>query len=209
MPSIYQRVAALRGQRDLVVRQHADALLLKDVLVTRGVVLERAQLIIQSAAQRTQAQLEYRISELVSLALAHVFPQPYTMVLRFENKRGRTEAGLYFKDQLGNEVCPMDASGYGVVDVAALALRITLWSLQKPRKRATLILDEPTKFLHSKDAHAKLAQLLQDLSARLKLQFIIVTAEEWDVSMANRVFRVTKNGPESVVEVEDANVVGT
>jgi len=202
MSTIYQRVSALRGQCDLVTRQFTEAQQLKSTLQQRGIVLERAQLVIQAAAQKTQSQLEYQVSELVSLALAHVFPHPYTMVLRFENKRGRTEAGLYFKDAEGNEMCPMDASGYGVVDVASFALRLSLWTLRKPRSRATIVLDEPLKFL-SRDLQSKAAEMIQDLSKRLKLQFIIVTHEEQLVAGANRVFRVTKSGPVSNVEVEE------
>ena len=202
MATLQQRVSALCGQRDLVINQLTDAELEALSLKQHGIILERAQLVIQNAAQQTQAQLEYQVSELVSLALAHVFPQPYTMVLRFENKRGRTEAGLYFKDAEGNEMSPMDASGYGVVDVASFALRLSLWTLCKPRSRATIILDEPFKFV-SKDLQLRVAEMLQDLSARLKLQFIIVTHEEQLIAGANRVFRVTKNGAVSNVEVEE------
>ena len=205
METLLQRVSALRGQRDLVVNQFTDAELEAANLKRWGVVLERAQLVIQNAAAVTQKQLEYSISELVSLALAHVFPQPYVMVLRFENKRGRTEAGLYFQDKDGNEMSPMDSSGYGVVDVASFALRLSLWTLRRPRSRATILLDEPFKFV-SKDLQSKVAEMLQDLSSRLKLQFIIVTHEDQLVEGASRVFRVTKEGAISNVAVETVNV---
>ena len=62
-------------------------------------------------------------------------------------------------------------------------------------------MDEPLKFL-SKDLQSRAAEMLQDLSHRLKLQFIIVTHEEQLVEGADRVFRVTKTGQYSKVEQE-------
>lgn len=202
MSELQQRVSILRGKFDLLREELELSSKRLDYVENQAKVLERSQQVIQEAAKRTQEQLEYQISELVTLALTSVFPQPYNMVLRFENKRGRTEAGLYFKDEQGNEVSPMEASGYGVVDVASFALRLALWTMRRPKSRATIILDEPFKFV-SKDLQPRVADMLRDLSDRLRVQFIIVTHEETLVDAANRVFRVRKNGNESKVIVEN------
>jgi len=189
---INRRVAELTGARDHLLRQQATLLEQKEGNDTGAVRLEKAQLIIQAAAKATQEQLSYRISELTSLALAQVFSDPYELRVTFENKRGRTEAVLSFVESNGNEVEPMEASGGGAWDVASLALRLSLWSLQKPRSRATMVLDEPFKFLHGEDPQRRVGQMISELSKRLKVQFIIVTQEEWGTEFADRVFRVTR-----------------
>lgn len=199
-----RRIAELTGARDHLLRQQTEQLAAKEANDQLALRLEKVQLIIQAAAKVTQEQLSYRISELASLALAQVFADPYELIVRFENKRGRTEAVLLFADGGGNEVDPMEASGGGVWDVASLALRLSLWSLQNPRSRATMVLDEPFKFLHGEGPQRRVCRMVQELAKRLKVQFIIVTQEEWGTEYADRVFRVSRASKKvpSVITVE-------
>jgi len=139
--------------------------------------------IIQCVAQLTQKELEYHISEVVTLALQAVFPRPYKLILKFVLRRNRTEADILLEDEEGNQVSPMDATGGGVVDIASFALRIALWTLSKPRLRNTIILDEPFRFLSS-DLQNKAGAMLRELSDKLKIQFIIITHEEQLLSAA-------------------------
>jgi len=159
--------------------------------------LQQAQLILQSVAKLTQDELCFHISELVTLALEAVFPDPYKFVLEFVLRRGKSEADLYFLK--GKErVHPTTASGGGAVDVAAFALRVSLWSLKRPRTRNVLILDEPFRFL-SEDLQPKASQMLKEISERLKLQMIIVTHEYQLLESADKVFDVKmKKGISSV-----------
>ena len=83
----------------------------------------------------------------------------------------------------------MDASGGGAVDVAAFALRVASWSMQHPRSRATIILDEPMRFL-STDLQPKASEMLKQLSEKLGLQFIIITHEEELADEADKVFEI-------------------
>jgi ABC-type uncharacterized transport system YnjBCD ATPase subunit len=152
-----------------------------------------AQALIQTVAQATQKQLEYHISELVSLALAAVFPHPYSLRLDFELRRGRSEAVLSFSRGDGERIDPLSASGGGPVDVACWALRVSLWSLRNPKSRRTILLDEPFRFV-SRDLQPRASAMLKEISAKMKLQFIIVTHEENLVECADRVFEVTMNG---------------
>ena len=54
------------------------------------------------------------------------------------------------------------------------ALRIACWSMQSPRTRPTIIIDEPFRNL-SKKFHLPASQMLQEISDKLKIQFIIST----------------------------------
>jgi len=103
---------------------------------------KKAQIIIQVVARATQEELEYQITEPVSLALSAVYPEnPYEMDAEFViTGRGNTECHLNFRRE-NNLVSPMDASGGGPVDIAGFALRLSAWSLAQPRSRPVLLLD--------------------------------------------------------------------
>ena len=161
--------------------------------------LRDAQAIVQCVAQATQEKLRYHISKLVSLALEAVFDDPYQLNLDFVLKRNRSEAELTFSRDDGDKVHPMSASGGGAVDVAAFALRVSLWNLERPRSRNVIVLDEPFRFLSS-DLQPKASEMLKQISSKLGIQFIVITHEEELLDCADRVFHVgIHNGVSKVV----------
>lgn len=149
---------------------------------------EQAREVIKETGLKTQQALAFHISDITSLALQAVFPEPYDLVVDFVQRRNKTECDLWFERD-GERLSPMDASGGGAVDVAAFALRVASWSMQHPRSRATIILDEPMRFL-STDLQPKASEMLKQLSEKLGLQFIIITHEEELADEADKVFKV-------------------
>lgn len=140
----------------------------------REVELARfAQEIIQFVAQAIQQKAHERVSKVVSSCLSSVFNDPYTFKIEFERKRGRTEAKLRFTRD-GLDVDPMEASGGGMIDVAAFALRVACLIMHRPRLRQILILDEPFKFV-SAEYRDNIRAMLEKLSVDLGLQIILVT----------------------------------
>jgi len=160
---------------------------------------EKAQAIIQKVAKDTQEQLEYHISDIVTLALDTIFDDPYRFKIEFVLKRNKTECELVF-ERRGKKIKPLDASGGGVVDVASFALRIALWTLQAPKSRNTIILDEPLKFL-SKDLLPRACNLLQELHKRLSIQFVIVTHLDELKDCADKIFEIRiKKGVSKLIQ---------
>lgn len=150
---------------------------------------EQAQKILQLVAKQTQEQIIIHISGIVTLALNSIFDEPYEFKLDFIEKRGKTEAEMYFlKD--GKKIDPMTASGGGVVDISAMALRVALWSLSN--KSNTIIMDEPMKFI-SKNYIEKATEMLKMLSEKLKIQFLIVTHINELKEKADKIFEVKIN----------------
>jgi len=147
---------------------------------------EQAREIIRSVGIATQSQLSFHISDITSLALDAVFNDPYSLVAEFVQRRNKTECDLYFERD-GNQVDPLSASGGGAVDVAAFALRVASWSMQRPKSRSTLILDEPLRFL-SADHQEKASVMIKELSKKLGIQFIIITHEPILASYADKIF---------------------
>jgi len=149
---------------------------------------EEAREIIREVGLKTQEQLQYHISDITSLALEAVFEEPYELVAEFTQRRNKTECDLLFIRD-GMRADPLSASGGGAVDVAAFALRIAAWSMGSPRKRNTIVLDEPLRFL-SVDKQERASMMIKELSDRLGLQFIIITHETTLTEYADRVFSV-------------------
>ncbi len=155
--------------------------------------LEKAQNIVLIAGKETQKQIQFHISDIVSLALEGVFRDPYKLVLDFVERRSKTECDIFF-ERNGERMKPLDSSGFGAANVASFALRVAAWCMQSPRSRNTIILDEPFKDL-SEDNQEAASLMVKELSRRLNLQFIIVTHKQALATSADRVFRTTiKNG---------------
>lgn len=159
---------------------------------------EKAQMIIQVVAKETQQQLESHISNLVTMALATVFSDPYKFKIKFIEKRNKTECELLLERD-GEEFDPMAATGGGIVDIVSFALRVALWNIARPRSRNVLILDEPFRFV-SRDLQPKAASLLKRISKELELQIIMVSHSQDLIEEADKVFDIKiKKG---VTEVE-------
>lgn len=198
LTQIRNRLEQEKGKLSLAKNQLGMA---KDKLTTLSSVqdgVNEAQIIIQTVAQKTQSQLSIEVSNLVTMALESIFPEPYKFSCNFMLRRGKTECDLLF-ERNGEFHDPMSSSGGGVIDVASLGLRVSLWSLTKS-SRPVIVLDEPMKHLSS-DLRPKAAELIKTLSEELGLQIIMITHAEEFINTADKIFYVNlKNGQSNVVE---------
>ena len=172
-----------------------------DNLNNRIKLLEQAQVFLQRVAQDTQSQLKFQIEDIVNLALETCFPNEYEFQLQFNIARGKTDAELVFLSQkTGRPIDPMNASGGGVVDLTAFALRIASYALEQGVDNV-IILDEPFRFI-SRDLQARAGEILKSLSTKLGLQIVMVTHIGQMIDVADKVFEVKKNSDgRSVVKV--------
>ena len=193
------RVDKLSMQEEEKKNQLQDIIERKRILKKKYNDSLKAQALIQKVAKETQQKLEYHIGNVVTMAQAAVFPDPYGFELEFVERRGKTECDIWFvKD--GERMEPMFSSGGGALDIASFALRCAFWSLK--RTRSTIILDEPMKFL-SRDLQDKASEMIKMLSEKLGLQFIIVSHIDELISSADKVFRVSQE--KGISKVEEVN----
>ena len=157
---------------------------------------EKARAIIQLVAQETQQQLEFHISELVTLALAGVFEKPYEFKAEFTQRRNRTECDLFF---IRNGQRVNKHRGGGALNVASFALQTSIWSLKKTRP--VLFLDEPFRFL-SRGLQDKAVTILKQISSKLNLQILMITHSPDMAEGADRTFNVSISGEITKVEQE-------
>jgi ABC-type Mn2+/Zn2+ transport system ATPase subunit len=130
---------------------------------------------VQIVCQVIQQKVHDQIAEVVSMCLQAVFEDPYEFRIRFDKKRGRTEAVLTFiRDGIELDD-PLNEIGGGVIDVASLALRLAAILLSRPIKRRLVILDEPFSNIRGKGNKARTRKMLQNLAEKLDFQIIINT----------------------------------
>ena len=136
-----------------------------------------------------------------------VFDNPYKLVVEFVQRRNKTECDLFF-ERSGNRIDPISSSGGGAVDVAAFALRIASWSMQAPKSRNTIILDEPFKHLRGKAENERVLQMIKEISLKLIIQIIMIGDEKVSkdtiLNIADKVFETEiKQGKTSIKEIND------
>jgi DNA repair ATPase RecN len=132
-----------------------------------------ARKVAQEVAQQLQQKAHSQIAGIVTKCLGLVFDEPYEFKIEFEQKRGKTEAKLLFREGV-HDMNPMEEGSGGVIDVAAFALRLTNLMLATPKLRKLIVLDEPFKGISIENA-PKIGRMLKVLAKELKVQIVFVT----------------------------------
>ena len=181
-----------KGMKNQLINLLEKSKLEKNQLEQKLKYVEQAQVFLQKVAQETQEHLKFQIEDIVNLALETCFPGEYEFEILFEISRGKTSAELSFKDQRsGRPIDPINASGGGVADVVAFALRIACYAMENGTDNL-IVLDEPMKFV-SRDLLANVCEIFRTLADKLNLQVIMVTHIPELIDVADRVFVVKKN----------------
>lgn len=163
----------------------------KKITLKRSLIhSQKAQVIIHEVVKKIQEKLQYQISDLGSLAISSIFPDPYVLKCDFVSKRGKVEAEMFFEKN-GNLTDPLASTGGGVVDVASMALRFSFWALRTPRTRPIILLDEPLKWLKGGDLPEKGSEMIKKISKRLNLQIIMVSHDPDLINSADKVIEVS------------------
>lgn len=170
---LQKRVSELSQAWTQARRKVGESRALLEECLERSVRAVEAQELAQQVAQQVQQQAHEAIAGVVSQCLEAVFDEPYEFKILFDRKRGRTEAQLVFERD-GEQVDPLTASGGGVIDVAAFALRLSCLMLSQPPVRKLLVLDEPFKFV-SREYIGRVRTMLEKLAEDMEVQFVIVT----------------------------------
>lgn len=154
--------------------------------------LKESRAIVQIVAQKTQEKLEFRISKMVSTALAAVYDDPEEFQIEFRQFRNRTECWPWLVNpKTGHKRTPAFSAGGGALDIASFALRCAIWSIKKTRP--CLILDEPFKYV-SLGLQNKCSEMVKRLTDKLNLQVIMISHLPRINIAADRNIKITKEG---------------
>lgn len=163
-------------------------------------VLSKAQTIVNTVTILTLEEIKRFIQDSVTLCLNIVYGDKYRFVLDYDVKRGRSEANTFIQKN-GEKMDPRDECGGGVIDVASIGLRLTLWVLAQPRTAAMFWMDEPFRFV-SKDLTPKITEMLQEVVATFGTQIILVSHNDELIDGCDKTLRIVHDGQKSsVVEI--------
>lgn len=175
-----------KGKQSILQKQLLQYTQIKAALEERAKAIQEAQLYIQKVAIETQAKVVVKIEAIVNKVIQTVFPD-YSFELKYEIKRGKSEAQLKFYKGL-NEIDVMESDGGGVCDVTSVALRLAIWSLSSTAN--IMLLDEPDKCL-SVDLRPRFSEVLHELSNKLNLQVITPSHSTSTQEIADKLFTIS------------------
>jgi len=199
-----ERIQFLKGkaaqlQEDLFL-QNIEKRKLKKELDTA----KKAQAIIQYAAQATQKKIEYSISEITSLSLSAVFDRPYKFICRFKKFGSKSTHCDFLFSVDGEEIDPTSSDSGGACNIAALGLLCTIYTLTQPKTRPILFIEEPFLELKGRRANIRGLKLINLLSRKLGIQFIIISDERVDIKYikkySDKVFKATMEKGISIIK---------
>jgi len=161
--------------------------------------LIKTRWLLTEASRLTQMNIQNQIESLVTMAIRSVYERDFKFLVEFEIKRNKTECLLRVQEGEKEPYIPKEDQGGGLLDVISLALRIVLWSMEKPRSRNIFILDEPGKWTGV--LIVKFGEMLKEISKELGLQILMVTHDSELVEIADRAWKVIHDGRFSEVKL--------
>ena len=167
----------------------------QDLLISKKIYYDnllKARLLLTEASRLTQTRMKEKVESLVTMVLQGVYGVQYKFLVDFEIKRNKSECLLRVQKGSGEPFIPKDEQGGGLLDVIGFALRVVLWSIERPRKRAFFMLDEPGKWTGNNIN--KFGEMIREVSEKLGIQILLVTHDENLILIANRNWKVRHNG---------------
>ena len=142
-----------------------------------------------SVGKATQDALIQYFENLGTSLLQTIYGSEYKFTLVFEIKRNKSECTP--KVMKGDiQVDLKDEIGVGVVDVLSYAMRLAIWSLQKPRTEPVFILDEPFKYV-DKNKRSLIGEALQGLTESLGAQTIMISHDDELIDIGNSAYQIS------------------
>lgn len=175
----------LSGQIDQISKEYKSAESeISNMVEARNIIAE--------ASRITQEQFKEFVESLITLAIQSVFPdKDYKFIVDFVLQANRSQIFLMVQQGDKEPYLPEDEQGGCLLDIISFALRIVLWSLEKPRSRNVLIFDEPFRWTGA--LTEKAANMMKEISGKLDIQIIMVTHDERLSEVADRSWHVTRD----------------
>lgn len=204
------QIRRLEGERHLHEEQLKASI---DVLKSSEIqmqLFEDSLAFLRGVSDSARTEMVNKVEFFVTKALEKIFGQG---LLRFKIdmkvKQGIPFAEFQLEDLVtGVTLGVIDSYGGGVGDCVSIVLRLALLEMQDPINTGPVVLDETGKFL-SDDKQEKFGEFLREWSEQFNRQIILVTHKQGVIKHANRIFKVSKDDSESMVDCVDANAVTT
>lgn len=169
-----EQLLMLSGERKLLETKAKQSKARLDAAIAELELAIEHQRLVHEISNATLDGLSIQINAIVTNAIKAVITDPYEFDLSFEIKYNKLSTRMRLLRD-GYEFIPDDDNGDGVIDIVALALRVSVICLDRRKLRRILILDEPFGAL-SVDYHKMAGRLLKHIRESLKFQFFIIAS---------------------------------
>lgn len=142
----------------------------------------------------TKEKIKNEFKNLVSYALRYVFNKDYNFRLNFGRRGNLSELKFELKSPENDEYLELSPEGQagGILDVVAMALRIVLLELYKPKIEGFLILDETLKHLHPIPTEylERVGSFIKGINKKFHRQIIMITGREQLIKSADNLIEM-------------------
>lgn len=156
---------------------------------------EQAKLIIKKICEEARKESGEFFCHLTTSALQNVFGDNVELTLELNEQRDNPTLDFIVKTRFEDyevENDPAESDGGGVADIISLVCFLTLNYLKRDENKASLTLDEPTKFLSAGNSESA-GEFLKEMSRHLNRQIIMVTHHECLKDIADQVYELSIN----------------
>ena len=200
MYDVEARLEQAKANKKLIqtqIKETQKSLAIKHLYVEN---LIKARYILSEVARLTQENFQAKVEGLITMAIRSVFDRDFQFKLMLERKRNKLECRpVIIEDE--HEYSPEKDMGGGLVDIISFAWRIVLWSMEKPRSRNVIVLDEPMKNMG--DLVPLGGKMLKEISEKLGIQLIVITHDQELMGFGNTSYLFThKDGMTDVKKIK-------
>lgn len=182
-----------KGQLDNINKTLEEKQRRKNEIDQEVYLYRQVNRIYQLAAEYARNKSKSTMESLVTNALGIVFPGDLKFNIDTEEKGEKTEAYFTVSSTYGGEHIvktePQESRGGGIVDIIALALRVSLLETSRPVLNGPLILDEPAKHVSQEYSH-NVAEFLNLVVKTFERQVIMVTHNSYLADSGDQAFEV-------------------
>lgn len=161
--------------------------------------LTEASYVLSEVALLTQQQFKNKIEKLITLAMRAVYDSAFEFILQFKKKKDKTMECFPIVLENGEEFSPKDDDGGGLLDIIGIGARLVLLSLEKPRSRLLLVLDEPFKWTGTLISRA--GAFLRTVSEGMGIQIIMISHDNALIDIGDKTWEVIESGKNSEVKL--------
>lgn len=165
---------------------------------------EKISILVKKAKQETQAGISQELSDIASDTLMTVLQEKFeeeNETVAFSVEFGeKDDCNVFFLNEENEKFPVLDSRGFGLVDLVSVSLRLS-FLLFTSNTRKFIVHDEPMRYL-SKAFHVHTAEMFEEMSKNLGVQYIILTNEKGLLENARNVFKVQKVNKKSKITKE-------
>jgi len=195
------------GEKNKLLQDFKEKNKLIEVKIVRNEGIEYEKLILKKICEEARKESSEFFKRLTTSALQSVFGANTELLVNLNETKDPAGIDFLIKtiyDTYSTETDPADADGGGAADIVSLICFLTLNYLKRSENKASILLDEPTKFL-SEGKSEKSGEFLKEMSQYLNRQIIMVTHQQTLKDIADIAYRleINEKGYSEIVETID------